>query len=347
MRFKFNPPTYAGYSFIDAQISSCVQTESAADPSTFPEGTNLCGAILDCVFDNTSNRVMAFYAAGATILGFMPTILSMVGTSRDDHLKIHKRFPILAFLLSCCNPSTAISGLVWRTDTPPEDVLLKNYVRVEGSRGKFIVPVMHGVAAAAAGVVMWQAVILGMRGVVSFSCPTWENPLIWVLLGPAGHLIDVVVSRWCIEGRDRWSWNLQGANRVKIRWPWVMRGKDMFLTILALADYVYGTVILSAMQLVAPRPALEISVFFAIPAISARLISLVILELRPRDDENLRDKPSGDRPGIPMALRRGDSSIDESSVGTAAEGRELLYSPQHEAFKSSKKTWPRREDSAP
>ncbi|KAJ7754170.1 hypothetical protein DFH07DRAFT_959876 [Mycena maculata] len=279
MQFKFNAPTYAGYPVPEAQIATCFQNESAADSSTY-DGLGECGAILDCVFNNISNRYMAFYAAGATILGFIPTILSMVGTSRGDHLKIHKRFPILALLLSCCNPSTIIAGLAWRTDTPPEDALLKNHVQMEAHG---FAAIIHIAAMGAAGLVIWQAVILGMRGVVSFACPTWVNPLIWVLMGPMAHIFDVLIGRCCIEGRNRWSWNLNAIHGIKLRWPWVMRLKDMFLTIFALAGYVYGTVILSSMQLVAPRPALEISVTFAIPAIFARLVALYMLE--PENDK--------------------------------------------------------------
>jgi hypothetical protein len=192
---------------------------------------------------------MANFAAGTTILGFVwpcclhsavqrsltavvqiPTILSMVGTSRDDHLRIHKRFPFLALLLSACNPSTIIVGLVWRTDIPPDDVFLKSRIQIDGY--KHITVVLHGAAMAAAGLAIWQAVILGMRGVVAFACPTWYNPLIWVLVGPVGHIIDVVFIRWCIEGRrHRWRWNLSAVDGLKIRRPWVMRSKDMILTV--------------------------------------------------------------------------------------------------------------------
>ncbi|KAJ7847282.1 hypothetical protein B0H13DRAFT_1907358 [Mycena leptocephala] len=209
----------------------------------------------------------------------------MVGTSRDDHLRIHKRFPFLALLLSACNPSTIIVGLVWRTDIPPDDVFLKSRIQIDGY--KHITVVLHGAAMAAAGLAIWQAVILGMRGVVAFACPTWYNPLIWVLVGPVGHIIDVVFIRWCIEGRrHRWRWNLSAVDGLKIRRPWVMRSKDMILTVLALADYVYGTVTLSSMQLVAPRPALQIVVVFALAAMFTRLISVFILEFGPQDHQN-------------------------------------------------------------
>ncbi|KAJ7224929.1 hypothetical protein B0H12DRAFT_280447 [Mycena haematopus] len=184
MGYKFNSPTYTGYTKIDSLVSSCVQTESAADPSTYADGVGICDAILWCVINDIDNGTSVQYGAAATILGFIPTILSMIGTSRDDHLKIHKRFPILAFLLSCCNPSTMIAGLVWRTGTPPEDVLLKNHVQLDAYRGgKYIAFVVHVAVAAAAGLVIWQALVLGMRGVVSFACPTWISPLIWVLVG--------------------------------------------------------------------------------------------------------------------------------------------------------------------
>ncbi|KAJ7231777.1 hypothetical protein C8J57DRAFT_1730051 [Mycena rebaudengoi] len=294
MRYKFNSPTYAEYAPTKTLIASCVQNLSAADPITYQttyEVGSICPAIFHCVLNGIDNGTMANYAAGSTILGFIPTILSMIGTSRDDHLRIHKQFPILALLLSACNPSTIISGLAWRTNTPPEDVLSSRVQIDTYRRGKIIAVVIHGIAMAAAGLTIWQAVVLGMRGVVAFACPTWYNPLLWVLLGPVAHIIDFTTSRWCIESRHRWSWNLSVLDELKVGWSWVMRWKDMILTILALAQYIYGTVILSSMQLVAPRPALQIAVLFALPAIFAKLVSVFLLELGPQDHKDSARKP--------------------------------------------------------
>ncbi|KAJ7694878.1 hypothetical protein B0H17DRAFT_1131809 [Mycena rosella] len=259
MHFKFTPPTYAGYPEVDAQIAECIQPDNPIVSQHTILGE--CGVILLCVMDSIDNRTMSFYSASATILGFIPTILFMIGTGRDDYLKIHKQFPILALLLSCCNPSTVIAGLAWRTATPPEDVLLKNHVPMGSRRGIYTPVVIHGVAMAAAGLVIWQAVILGMRGIISYSCPTCESPLVWVLVGPAVHIIDVIV--------------------------------------LALADYVYGTIILSSMQLVTTRPALEITMFFAVPGLISKLISIFILEFEPQYSTAVVGKTSSPKGGTP------------------------------------------------
>ncbi|KAF7348687.1 hypothetical protein MVEN_01387500 [Mycena venus] len=205
-----------------------------------------------------------------------------------------------------------IAGLVWRTATPPENVLLKNHVQVRG--GNYVAVVIHGIAAAAAGVVICQALLLGMRGVVSFACPTWFNPLIWVLVGPLAHIVDVITSRCCIEGQNRWSWNLSMVKDIKIRWTRVMQLKDALLTILVLADYVYGTVILSAMQLVGPQPALRVVVWFSIPAIITRAISIYLLELSPA-------RKLTDPLRIPLVQR---GLNDGDSVETVAEGQILV-----------------------
>ncbi|KAJ6565755.1 hypothetical protein B0H10DRAFT_2358554 [Mycena sp. CBHHK59/15] len=275
-----------------------------ADPSTY-ESSGLCPAILSCVLDGTPVGAMAMFAAGGTILGFIPTILSMVGTSRNDHLRIHKRFPILALLLSCCNPSTIVAGLAWRTETPPEDVLLKSDVQIDAYRGaKYIAVVIHGAALGAAALAIWQALLVGMRGVVSFACPTWYNPLFWVLVGPVTHIIDVTTSRCCLEGRYCWSWDLSAVEDVKPRWSRVMRVKDMVLTILALADYVYGTVILSSTQFVGPRPAIQIAVVLSLPAIFAKLVSIFLLELAPEDHKDSVRKLT-DRGRMPLAVAGG------------------------------------------
>jgi hypothetical protein len=165
----------------------------------------------------------------------------MVGTSRNDHLRIHKRYPILALLLSCCNPSTIVAGLAWRTVTPPEDVLVKSHVQIDAYRGaKYIAVAIHGAALGAAALAIWQALLVGMRGVVSFACPTWYNPLFWLLLGPVTHIIDVTTSRCCLEGPYRWSRDLSAVEGLKTRWTWVMRVKDMVLTVCTLCPTPWG-----------------------------------------------------------------------------------------------------------
>ncbi|KAJ7105642.1 hypothetical protein C8R44DRAFT_745793 [Mycena epipterygia] len=103
-----------------------------------------------------------------------------------------------------------------------------------------------------------------------------------------------------VEERDRWSWNLSAVHGVAIRWFWVMRVKDMALMILALADYVYGTVILSSMQLVGPQPALKIVMGLAFPAIFAKLVSIFMLELGPKDHKERKR----DALRIPLVLRK-------------------------------------------
>ncbi|KAF7293865.1 hypothetical protein HMN09_01182600 [Mycena chlorophos] len=271
MQYKFSTPGYAAYDNVIEAISACSLNCTHFDNtcSSYLPSIDMCDAILRCVEDNLDNVLMAQYGAAATILGFIPTILSMVGTNRGDHLKIHRRFPILALLLSCCNPSTSIVGLIWRARSPPEDIWsAEQDVNPSRRHGLPIAFLLHLLTAAAAGLVLWQAVVLGMRGVISFACPTWINPLIWVLVGLSAHLIDVLVKE-----------------PLKMRWPRAMRAKEMALTVLALADYIYGTIILSSMQLVAPNPALIVTVIFALPATFAKLVAIFLLERAPAAEE--------------------------------------------------------------
>nr|GAT45052.1 predicted protein [Mycena chlorophos] len=291
MQYKFSTPGYAAYDNVIEAISACLLNCTHFDNtcSSYLPSIDMCDAILRCVEDNLDNVLMAQYGAAATILGFIPTILSMVGTNRGDHLKIHRRFPILALLLSCCNPSTSIVGLIWRARSPPEDIWSAEQDVNPSTRsrrhGLSIAFLLHLLTAAAAGLVLWQAVVLGMRGVISFACPTWINPLIWVLVGLSAHLIDVLVSRICIsDARCRWKLDL-GKEPLKMRWPRAMRAKEMALTVLALADYIYGTIILSSMQLVAPNPALIVTVIFALPATFAKLVAIFLLERAPAAEE--------------------------------------------------------------
>jgi hypothetical protein len=116
-------------------------------------------------------------------------------------------------------------------------MLLENRVQIDTYRyWKWIAVVMDGAAIVAAGATIWQAVLLGMRGVMSFACPTWYNPLIWVLGGALAHIIDVTTSLLCLEGQHRWSWDLSVISGLEIRWAWVMRVKDIALTVSSTAQ---------------------------------------------------------------------------------------------------------------
>jgi hypothetical protein len=179
-------------------------------------------------------------------------------------------------------------------------MLLENRVQIDAYRHwKWIVVVMHGAAIVASGATIWQAVLLGMRGVMSFACPTWYNPLIWVLLGALAHIIDVTTSRLCLEGHHRWSWDLSVISGLEIRWAWVMHMKDMVLTVSSTAlsgntnvtdlrvRYLRWPIMymepLSSPLLVGPQPALKIAVALTLPAIFAKLVSIILLGLGPRD----------------------------------------------------------------
>jgi hypothetical protein len=57
-----------------------------------------------------------------------------------------------------------------------------------------------------------------------------------VLGGALAHIIDVTTSLLCLEGQHRWSWDLSVISGLEIRWAWVMRVKDIALTVSSTAQ---------------------------------------------------------------------------------------------------------------
>ncbi|KAI0144753.1 hypothetical protein BJ166DRAFT_538973 [Pestalotiopsis sp. NC0098] len=69
----------------------------------------LAGQVVDCILDNTSESTKANMAAAAVLLGILPTILSLAGSTTVEIGLLSQRRPVLAFLLPVGSP--AISPL--------------------------------------------------------------------------------------------------------------------------------------------------------------------------------------------------------------------------------------------
>jgi hypothetical protein len=181
----------------------------------------------------------------------------MTATSTNDLLLIHHRYPVLAFLLALCNPSTILSGVQsishHRNPRQPKQMLrskrsqgfnekIDQYFSLSFSAKRYIIVdlihdiLLHLAAGGIAGIMLWQATILGMRGVIVFACWTWNEPFTWVGVGGLIHLLRVITWRLClgpISTSQKWSrwwhWNLSHAENLALSHPHWARFSDFML----------------------------------------------------------------------------------------------------------------------
>lgn len=240
----------------------------------------------------------------------LPTVLSMMSSTSDDLLRIHIRYPLLAFLLSLCNPSTISESLTTLTThntpvlQPDEKKRTLGYMRVAGVQSwhfglrgspwealvkKTMEVALHLAVVGIISLQLREVFIVGLAGVVVFSCYSWFHPLIWVLFGGVIHIRNVICWRLCLGPTERSS---RSTLRVRLTWcladsladvklahPYWARFKTLFFEVVSLMDYAYGTVTLSSMSLISSRQAVVIVCILGFSALSARLIAILLLEV--------------------------------------------------------------------
>lgn len=328
--------TYMEWPNVIDAISNCTVLSAFADRWGGRDRT--CWNQIDCALTAADASQQAQYSSAATILGLvrlyttclailitllgqLPTVLAMMATSTADLLYIHHRYPLVAFLLSLCNPSTIASGLVsglpfGRSLSNPEKILdsperiLLARRRLRSTRSTGYRPmislltfrldvsdaqidflhdlILHLYAAGVAVMMLWQAILLGMRGVIVFACWTWHEPFTWVGVSGILHLLSAITWRFCLGPLDstlpfsrcHWSLSRSGSN-LTLAHPRFARFMEIFFQVLGLMNYGYGTVILSGTTLVSPRNALVVFCLMGYASVCSRLAVIWLLEVFP------------------------------------------------------------------
>jgi hypothetical protein len=232
--------------------------------------------------------------------------MSMMATSSDELLTIHCRYPVLAFLLSLCNPSTILTDLhtpkitnrIPRTEPSARYLnLIGHGIEIPGTR--FRIPLtnwlyelsLHILATCAASMILYQAFLLGIRGVIVFACWTWHEPFTWIVIGALVHLIQVIVWRLCLAPSYA-IWSIARAEeKLEIRHIKVVRFNMLVWRVFGLMNYGYGTVLLSGTTLVSPKNALAVICLLGFSGVLARLIAIWVLEVYP---DNIVDETEED-----------------------------------------------------
>lgn len=241
----------------------------------------------------------------------LPTVLSMMAIPTHDLLRIHHRYPVLAFLLSLCNPSTFLSGLssLKRLDpghhspdmlhsirSPTYNKTIERFftLQIPGTEKQIKLSnfaydfILHLFAVGLASIMVWQAVLLGIRGVIGFACWTWHEPFTWVGVGGLTHLLSTVAWRLCLGPIDslqtwsRWNWSLsRSGGNLELAHPHWARFFDLVFQIISLMNYGYGTAIFSGTSLVSPLNGLTVFCLMGFSSMSSRLLAIWILEVVP------------------------------------------------------------------
>ncbi|KAI1432722.1 hypothetical protein GGR50DRAFT_672717 [Xylaria sp. CBS 124048] len=76
-------------------------------PNDGPRPSLLPGPVIDCLLDNLSEYIKSSLASAQVLLGLLPTMLALLGTSSRDlgFLAVIARRPVLAALLALASPS--------------------------------------------------------------------------------------------------------------------------------------------------------------------------------------------------------------------------------------------------
>lgn len=236
-----------------------------------------------------------------------------MATSTDDLLRIHSRFPILAFFMSLCNPSTISTSItssptiirpIQSTRSVGLRAHLEHGISIPFTKIRFSISfwqhdlVIHILASLVVVMIVWQTVVLGHKGVIVYACWTSHNPITWVCVAGIFHLLRILTWRLCLgpvstptlsnqtkakRVNPRWCWRLspEAAGHLEIRHPRMARFLATIFQITGVMNYAYGTLLFSGFTLVAPYYAMRTFTLIGFSSLVSRIIALWLLEVYP------------------------------------------------------------------
>lgn len=160
-----------------------------------------CSAHANCIQSTISERLKASFAATSILLGFAPTMLSLIGPSVGEVALLSLYRPFLSALLSLGIPAVFPGRFLFWEDP------LRAY---EPQTGSFVVPPLsrkwtitvsvaqYALAAIACANNFHAAYRTGVGGVSTWSCKTWYWPTVWIVITLGIHVISSVSLRLAI-----------------------------------------------------------------------------------------------------------------------------------------------------
>lgn len=234
------------------------------------------GHAFTCIMANIGNDRQSNLSSGASILGLIPTAITLLGNRRKDINLIHRACPLLAFFLSFGGISVD-SRVVWRNEPDTKAVTTSQPTNIRQSKfplnlvwnvnptvdpmTKQCLLAVHILAFLVAITVFWQSYDISQRAVVCWSCWTSFLPLIWFLLGPlihAGEITFLTVDR-----------HLH---------PYLSPVLMLALDTLNKVQFLAGTAILCSLGLVSGHNAVKVLVVYGGAAIVMRECAVWVLE---------------------------------------------------------------------
>lgn len=156
------------------------------------EHHDTCGALLECILDNTNEKRKTTMASASVALALTPPILAGLGQSLAEISLLSSHRPVLSALLALGAPAM-YPNRVFEYTHPPDALR-----SLPGDRGLLKMQPALSVAVSileyflAAGTVannIELAVRIGVRSVLAWACNSWAMPLLWVLYPVSLHVI--------------------------------------------------------------------------------------------------------------------------------------------------------------
>ena len=169
-----------------------------------------CWAHMDCMMSTISEHIKASFSGTSILLGLAPTTLSLLGPSVGEMALISIHRPVLSLLLSLGAPAIFPGRfLLWDDPLRAKEPQTGSFLITPFSRvSALFISLAQYVCAAAAGVnILHAAYRIGVKAVVSWSCPNSFWPLVWVVSSLAIHFVASGSLRAAIHRKKRLSKN--------------------------------------------------------------------------------------------------------------------------------------------
>ena len=161
-----------------------------------------CGALLECILDNTSEKRKTTMASASVALALTPPLLAGLGQSLAEISLLSSQRPVLSFLLALGAPAMYPNRVFEYTHPPdaPNDLPGdRGLPSLRPSLSLVLSMIEYFLAAATVANNIELAVRIGVRSVLAWGCNSWAMPLLWVLFPVSLHVIATLGYRSMIR----------------------------------------------------------------------------------------------------------------------------------------------------
>ena len=165
----------------------------------------LIGPAVNCIIGTMTETNKANMASAAIVLGLLPTILALAGSTTTETGILSLRRPLLAILLAAGSPS--VNPIRTFEYHNPFEMLKSGNgsVHLDHSKSKcatYIIILQYILAGGAAINTFYISRQLSLRTICSFAEETTYLPILWAALAIAIHICGAVAVSWCMRFVD-------------------------------------------------------------------------------------------------------------------------------------------------